>query len=357
MTNRTSEQRHKIQSLILLMALALASLAAPHAGVAFAAGSPGAAAGSTAAAPPAARTIDVAIQAGHWKANELPTPLARLRSSTGTSGGGRTEANLNLDIAQRTAALLRAQGLTVQVYPATLPTGLQAGVFVALHADGNANGVARGYKVSTRWSSEVAGLDAALVRSLETAYGQVTGLPHDTSVTRAMRGYYAYSTRRSEEYRLSSITPAAIVEMGFMTSAADRAVMFNQADRVARGIVAGVTSFLAGLPQARQLQALAERQAAASESRRSAVALFDSVNIRKSESAGAARVATAPFGASYPVLGAAPASRPPGTPFNSHMGTTLASAAGWYNIALSGSASSGYISRDVVVVQQAPRAR
>ena len=64
---------------------------------------------------------------------------------------------------------------------------------------------------------------------------------------------------------------------------------------------------------------------------------------------------TAAFGASYPILGAAPAQRPPGASFNSHMGTTLASAAGWYNIALPPSAQSGFVSRDVVVVQQVPR--
>jgi hypothetical protein len=43
-------------------------------------------------------------------------------------------------------------------------------------------------------------------------------------------------------------TPAAILEMGFLTSAADRAVLLQRIDAVADGIAAGLLRFLAEVP-------------------------------------------------------------------------------------------------------------
>jgi hypothetical protein len=43
-------------------------------------------------------------------------------------------------------------------------------------------------------------------------------------------------------------TPAAILEMGFLTSAADRAVLLQRTDAVADGIAAGLLRFLAEVP-------------------------------------------------------------------------------------------------------------
>lgn len=189
------------------------------------------------------RAYRVAIQVGHWKNSELPEQLDRLVGSVGTSGGGRTELDLNLDVANRVAGLLRAQGVLVDVLPATVPTGCSADAFVAIHADGNESSGPRGFKISTRWSSEVAAQDGALVDLLTAQYAAATGLLEDSNVTRNMRGYYAYSPRRPN-YRVSNFTPSAIVEMGYMTNAADRAVMFNDPQKVASGVVAGVLAFL-----------------------------------------------------------------------------------------------------------------
>jgi hypothetical protein len=359
MKNKITPRRRALRLATLLVTLAVALLAWPAGGPAFAAhsrGAPGAPLESVVVSPPVVPRVNVAIQVGHWKENELPDVLARLRGSTGTSGGGRTEVSLNLDIAQRVAAQLRAEGRTVEILPATIPTGYEADLFVALHADGNSSGAARGYKVSTRWTSAVAALDATLVDSLDSAYGVVTGMPHDSSITRAMRGYYAYSTYRGESYRLGGTTPAAIIEMGFMSNAADRAVMFNRPNVVAAGIVAGIDRYYGSLAAARRLQAQAEQQAAASETHRSAVALYDGVNIRSSQSSSARKVAVADFGQSFPVLDLSRSNRPANGTFDPRRGTTLASGAGWYNVAVSGS-TSGYISRDVVVVQQSQPSR
>lgn len=308
---------------------------------------------STASAAP---RVNVALQAGHWKAAELPEPLARLRGSTGANGGGRNEAQVTLDIAQRVAAMLRDKGLTVEVLPATVPTGYKADLFISLHADGSASTAARGYKVSTRWRSEVAALDALLVQSVDEGYSRITGMPQNGSITRAMRGYYAYSTYRGEEYRLGAETPAAILEMGFMSNAADRAVMFNKPDLVARGVVAGIDNYYAKRPEGLRLQAQAERQAAASPFGRSAVVLTNGVNIRETASAGARRVDSADFGESFPLLERSNV-RPSGSSGSSggspgSRGTQLAANSGWYKIAAPGTTEEAYITRDLVVVQE-----
>jgi N-acetylmuramoyl-L-alanine amidase len=196
------------------------------------------------AAPIAAtRVFKVGVQIGHYKSNELPPQLARLADNTGTYGGGRSEVDLNFDIANRVARLLRASGIQVDLLPATVPSGYSADAFVAIHADGSSSSAARGFKISTRWSSVVALQDVRLVEMLTDAYRTATGLPEDSNVTRNMRGYYAYSPRRPN-YRVSNFTPGAIVEMGFMTNATDRRLMFNSPEVVAGGIARGIVGFL-----------------------------------------------------------------------------------------------------------------
>ncbi|HUP27537.1 MAG TPA: N-acetylmuramoyl-L-alanine amidase [Chloroflexia bacterium] len=294
--------------------------------------------------------VNVAIQAGHWKSSELPDPLARLRGSTGAAGGGRTESQVTLDIAQRVARLLRSKGKTVEVLPATVPTGYQADLFISLHADGSTSAKPRGYKVSTRWRSDVAALDALLVQAIEDGYGGLTAMPQDPSITRAMRGYYAYSTYRGEEYRLGASTPAAILEMGFMSNAADRNMMFNNPELVARGVVAGIDKFYSQKAAGVRLQSATEKQAAASAFDRSVIILGDTANIRAAADVSSAKVAGAQFGNSFPLL--EPQNNRPRTgPIDPRQGTQVITGSGWYKIALP-NGTPAYISRDLVVVQQ-----
>ncbi len=197
----------------------------------------------SAPASQAARPFRVGVQVGHYKNNELPPQLSRLIGDTGTYGGGRSEVDLNFDVAGKVAKLLRVAGVTVDVLPATVPTGYSADAFVAIHADGTSSSSPHGFKISTRWNSSIALQDAMLVEMLTDAYAATTGLTEDSNVTRNMRGYYAFSPRRPN-YRTSNYTPAAIVEMGYMTSPSDRAVLFNATDKVASGIARGITTFL-----------------------------------------------------------------------------------------------------------------
>jgi hypothetical protein len=191
---------------------------------------------------PAGTPPRVGLQVGHLRSNELPDELARLRTSTGARWGNVTEADLNLDIVNRVKPLLEAQGVIVDVIPATVPVRYDADAFLAIHADGSASAAARGWKLATPWRTSEA--SRALMNAVAAAYGPATGLPEDVGgVTVNMKGYYAFNYRR-HEHAIARTTPAIIVEMGFMSSAADRGVLFGQPDRVARGIADGVMAYL-----------------------------------------------------------------------------------------------------------------
>ncbi|MEN9938170.1 MAG: hypothetical protein RLZZ387_4749 [Chloroflexota bacterium] len=183
----------------------------------------------------------VGIQVGHWKSNELPEELARLRGSTGAYIRGLSEVELNLDIARRVEARLAAAGVQVDLLPATVPPGYDADAFVAIHADGARKPGARGFKIATPWRTSRA--SQHLKDVLDAEYAAATRLPRDGAITFNMRGYYAFSYRR-HTHAIARTTPAVIVEMGFLTSPADRAVMVGKADVVAAGIADGVLRYL-----------------------------------------------------------------------------------------------------------------
>ncbi|MFQ3663279.1 MAG: N-acetylmuramoyl-L-alanine amidase [Chloroflexaceae bacterium] len=184
----------------------------------------------------------VGLQVGHLRSEELPEELARLRTSTGARWGKVTEAELNLAIASRVKPLLEAAGIVVDLLPATVPPGYDADAFIAIHADGSNNPAARGWKLATPWRASAA--SRALMAAVAAAYGAATDLPEDSGgVTFNMKGYYAFSYRRYQ-HAIARTTPAIIIEMGFMSNAADRGLLFGQPERVARGIASGVLTYL-----------------------------------------------------------------------------------------------------------------
>src|SRR5688572_29749836 len=91
----------------------------------------------------------VTLQVGHWKNKELPDEFEKLRrTGGGTSGGGKAEWEVNLEIAELTAELLRPEGIIVEILPATVPASYWADVFISIHADGNENSTVSGYKIA-----------------------------------------------------------------------------------------------------------------------------------------------------------------------------------------------------------------
>lgn len=185
--------------------------------------------------------VRVGVQAGHWRTEDLPDELASFRTSTGASAGGVDEVDINLSIARRVAALLEERGVTVDVLPSTIPPGYRAEAFISLHADGSESPRPRGYKLATPYDTVPE--SELLLDALAEEYAAATGLPRDPTVTRNMRGYYAFDGR-SYEHSIDSATPAVILEMGFVSNPRDRALLTEDADRVARAIADGILRYL-----------------------------------------------------------------------------------------------------------------
>ncbi|MDP9265016.1 MAG: N-acetylmuramoyl-L-alanine amidase [Chloroflexota bacterium] len=196
--------------------------------------------------PPGPRRVG--IQAGHWKTQEAPPELGRILTQTGTSWNGLTEWEVNIDVAERVAGLLRDKGLVVDVLPTTIPPGYLADAFVALHADGDGVGDKSGYKVSH--STRRTPFEDRLVADVRAEYEAATGLDFDAAgITRNMTGYYAFAWSRVR-YSAAPHTPSAILEMGFLSNDHDRGLMTAQADEVATGIANGILRFLDEVPPA-----------------------------------------------------------------------------------------------------------
>lgn len=192
--------------------------------------------------------LRVGIQAGHWKNEELPEELSGLRGSTGAEGYGWREVDVNLDIARRVAALLVQAEVQVDILPATVPVDYKADAFLALHGDANANAAASGYKLARATWSSVPEREDALLQAVGAEYREATGLrEHPQTITENMLQYYAFNSQRLE-HAVDPTTPAVILEMGFLTNPADRALLLNEPDRVAAGIAAGILDFLDAHP-------------------------------------------------------------------------------------------------------------
>ena len=186
----------------------------------------------------------VALQAGHWLYNEAPDELADLRSDPGTSGGGKAEWEVTLDIARRTSALLVAAGVQVDILPTAIPVRYRANAFVSIHADGDTGGSLSGFKVGRSGFSGTPEVDDALVGSINQEYGPATGLTrHDEQVSLRMRWYYAFNARRYQ-HAVAPGVPQAIIETGFLTNYGDRQLLIGDPDRAAAGIAAGILNFL-----------------------------------------------------------------------------------------------------------------
>jgi hypothetical protein len=189
----------------------------------------------------------VGIQAGHWQIDQLPDEQYRLRGDTGAQWRNLTEAGVNMGIARRVVRQLRDAGVIADLLPALVPPGYEADAFVAIHADDGADTVTSGWKISTPWRSSEA--SRRLREDIARTYGQASGLPEDRyGVSYNMRGYYAFGWYRYE-HAVAPTTPAVIIETGFLTSAADRAVIVDDAERAARGISTGIIVFLSELPE------------------------------------------------------------------------------------------------------------
>jgi len=189
----------------------------------------------------------VAIQAGHWKSDEAPDELRRLIPQTGAAWEGVTEVEINLDIAQRVGVILNSKGIAVDILPTTIPVGYVADAFVALHADSDGIGENSGFKMAH--GARRGPYEDALLNDIKDTYGAATGLDYDaTHINSQMRGYYPFSWSRFQ-HAVSAHTPAVILEMGYVSSDDDRALMLDHADLIANSIADGILKFLNDTPR------------------------------------------------------------------------------------------------------------
>jgi N-acetylmuramoyl-L-alanine amidase len=184
--------------------------------------------------------VRIALQAGHWKANEAPAELSGLRDN-GTASQGTAEWEVNLAIAERAAELLEGLGYTVDVLPAVVPPSYRAHLFISIHADGSGDARASGFRVASPRNDRT-GRAAAVVSLLEESYGEATGIRRLPTVTRRMQNYYAFNFQRYV-HALHPMTIAVILETGFLTNAGDRRIIVDDPERAARGIVSAVVAF------------------------------------------------------------------------------------------------------------------
>ncbi len=184
--------------------------------------------------------VRIALQAGHWRANEAPRELPGLRRN-GTSWKGTAEWQVNLEIVRRAGTMLEGMGYEVDILPAVIPPSYRAHLFISIHADGSNDPNASGYRVAAP-RRDATGRASQVAALLAQSYGKTTGIQRLPTVTRRMRNYYAFNFRRYV-HALHPMTIAVILETGFLTSQSDRQVLMDDPDRAARGIVDAVVAF------------------------------------------------------------------------------------------------------------------
>ncbi len=186
----------------------------------------------------------VGIQAGHSQTYNAPDELSALRASIGAYQGDWDEWIINEDIARRVGTILRRNGVTVDLLPTTVPIHYEADVFVALHGDVAQDDTLSGFKATRgEWATSKL-RDDTLVADLVEEYVTGTGLPeHRATISDNMMEYYAFNYKKYE-HSVDPSTPAAILEMGFLSNDGDRKLLQQQPDRIASAIAAGVMRFL-----------------------------------------------------------------------------------------------------------------
>jgi N-acetylmuramoyl-L-alanine amidase len=190
----------------------------------------------------------VGIQVGHLDVQDAPEEFPSLRFQFGGSSAGVDEVDVNRAVAQLVAGLLTSAGVIVDLLPATIPPSYLADAFVAIHADSIDSDDASGFKIAHGFYRGP--YEDELVRALDTEYARATDMGRNSNISPDMTDYYAFAWYRYE-HALAPHTPAAIIEMGYISNEDDRAMLLDHQDIVARGIANGVLRFLAAVPRAK----------------------------------------------------------------------------------------------------------
>lgn len=187
-----------------------------------------------------AGALPIGIVSGHAG----PNPDSGLEDPGATCSDGLTEAEINAEIASLVQAGLEGAGfetVLLDEFDARLE-GFRGAALVSIHTDSCAaiNELATGYKVAAALDTAVPDRSQRLVACVADRYGRVTNLVnHPNSVTLDMTEYHTF-------FEIDSLTPAAIVEVGFLFL--DRNFLTREPDKAARGIVDGLLCFVNNEP-------------------------------------------------------------------------------------------------------------
>lgn len=149
---------------------------------------------------------------------------------------GLTETEVNLNIAEKVAGALLAQGIHADILDEFDPQLSSYGgtAVVSIHADSCVyiNETATGYKVAASSYTD----STQLQNCVESAYQQATQLSyHANTITPHMINYHAFRT-------LPQGVPAIIIETGFMNL--DRDLLTTNGDIPAAGVLNGIQCYL-----------------------------------------------------------------------------------------------------------------
>ena len=177
----------------------------------------------------------VGIVAGHMN-SDMSDPGAVCPDAL----GGVKEVEVNLAVASKVIDLLKSQGFEAELLE-EFDDRLQdfrGLALVSIHADSceYINDEARGFKVAATWANPNSQDSNYLVACMEKRYAERTGMQvHLGSVTNDMTNYHAFA-------ELNPITPAAIIEIGFLNRDNDR--LRNDQDTLAQGVTDGILCYL-----------------------------------------------------------------------------------------------------------------
>ncbi len=174
----------------------------------------------------------VGIVSGHRGPQVPPDPGA-------ICPDGLTEASITFAVSQKVVRNLRDRGYSVDLLDEFDPRldGYQAAALVSIHANTckNFGEVVTGYLIARAAARSGLGQDDGLVECVARYYGQATGLTRRPGVTIDMSDYHTFR-------EIHPLTPAAILELGFML--ADRNILTDKQDEMAKGITDGILCFL-----------------------------------------------------------------------------------------------------------------
>lgn len=173
--------------------------------------------------------------------NRIGIVAGHYGSDSGTvCSTGLTEVEMNLKIATLVQKTLTDRGYQVDLLEEKDERldGYRAALLVSIHLDSceYINDQATGFKVAAALAEENISAAQRLTTCLSDRYADVTGLPyHAGSVTDDMTFYHAFD-------EIDPKTIAAIIEAGFLNM--DYRFITEETDRVAEGIVAGITCYM-----------------------------------------------------------------------------------------------------------------